>query len=75
MLEGSSAGQAQGFFQLGNELPGIECVEEVNVAGPSAENLQREILAVFHINAGGFLVGVASVLKSEFLHHSFPPFS
>ena len=73
VLEGGGRRQAGGLFQLFDQLPGIEGVEEIDISRTSAENLYRQIAPVVHVNPGGLLIGVAPVFQFEFLHcfHSF----
>ena len=70
VLEGGGAGQAGGLFQLPDQLPGVEGVQEVDVSGPAGEDLDGQLTAVIHVDAGGLLVGVAAVLQFKFLHGS-----
>ena len=72
VLEGSGSGKARGGLQLAHELPGVEGVEEVDVAGLAVENGKGQVGAVLHVNAGGLLVGVAAVLELEFVHVGSP---
>ena len=69
MLERSSGHFAGRFFEFAYKLPAVECIKKVDVAGSSAEDLEGEIRAVFHENAGRLLIGIASVFKFHFFHY------
>ena len=45
-----------------DELPAVECVQEVDVAGTSVQYLDGKLRAVLHVDPGRLLVGVAAVL-------------
>ena len=62
MLETCCCRQASGLLQLAHQLPAVECVQEVDVAGTAVENLDGEF-AFLHIDARRLLVGVATVLE------------
>ena len=68
VLEGGRAGQTGRLLELFHELPGVEGVEEVDVAGAAAEDLDGEIGAVVHVDLRGLLIGVAAVFQFKFLH-------
>ena len=68
VLEACRAGKAGGFLELLDELPGVERVHEVDVAGAAVEYGERELGAVLHVDGGRLLVRVASVLEFEFFH-------
>ena len=61
MFEGCSGGEPGGFFQFPHQLPAVEGIEKIDIAGLSGKYLDRKVGSVFHIDAGRFLVGVASV--------------
>ena len=61
MLERCCSGQAGGLFQLADQLPRVERVEQVDVAGTAVDNFNGQ-LSLFHVYARGLLIGVASVL-------------
>lgn len=61
VLERSCGREARSLLQLLDELPTIECVEQVDVSWATAEHLDGQ-LSLLHKHAGGFLVGVAAVL-------------
>ena len=72
MLKRSDRRETESLFELLDELPGVESVEKVYVSGSAAENFNGQLTAVRHIDAGGLLVGVASVFKLEFFHFYSP---
>ena len=61
VLERGSGGQTCGLLQFPDQLPSIEGVEEVDVAGAAVDDFDGQ-LALLHEDAGGFLVRIASVL-------------
>ncbi len=61
VFEGCSGGEPGGFFQFPYQLPAVEGIEKIDIAGLSGKYLDRKVGSVFHIDAGRFLVGVASV--------------
>ena len=73
MLEGGSSGQTSGFPQLLHQLPAVECIHKVNVAGAAIQYSDREFTAVCHIELGRLLVGVAAILQFQFFHVPKPP--
>ena len=68
VLEAGSRGQTRRLLQIAHELPGVQRVHEVDIAGLAVEDRDREIAPVLHINAGRLLVGVAAILKFQFIH-------
>ena len=68
VLKGSRCGQTGGRFELAHKLPAVESIEEVDVTGTSGEHLDGEGAAVVHVDAGRRLVGVATILQSQFVH-------
>ena len=68
MLEACRGGLARRLLQLAHELPGVEGVEQVDVAGLAVENRKGKGCAVFHENARGLLVGVAAVFEFQLVH-------
>ena len=68
MLEGSCCGQTTGSFSCRDQLDGVEGVQKVDVAGLAVQHLNRQVRAIFHINAAGLLVGVAAVFQCQFVH-------
>ena len=72
MLEAGSGGQAQRLLQVAHQLPGVEGIQKVDVAGAAVQNLNRQLGAVSHIDAGRLLVGVGAVFQLKFVHVSPP---
>ena len=68
MLERGRRRHAGRLLELAHELPGVEGVEEVDVAGTALQHLDREVGAVPHEDARGLLVGVHAVLELELVH-------
>ena len=54
-------------------LLGVEGVQEIDVAGAAVQNLNWQLGAVSHIDAGRLLVGVGAVFQLEFVHKFSPP--
>ena len=50
------------MLQLLDQLPGVECIQEVNEAGTAGKNGHRQVGTIVHVDTGGLLVGVAAVL-------------
>ena len=67
VLEGRGGGQAGCLLQLGDELPAVQRVEEVDVAGLAVQDFEGQ-RAVLHKDAGRLLVRVAAVFQCEFVH-------
>ena len=72
MLKRSDRRETESLFELLDELPGVESVEKVYVSGSAAEYFYGQFAAVSHIDARGFLVGVAAVFELEFFHFYSP---
>jgi len=68
VLEGRGGGQARGLFELPHQLPGIEGVHEIDIAGPPVQNLHGQLAPVVDKNAGRFLIGVAAVFEFKPIH-------
>ena len=68
VLEGSGANHTGGFFQLAHQLPGVQCVQEIDVSRSAAQDGDGQFPTVIHIDAGRLLVGVATVLQLKFVH-------
>ena len=67
MLEGRGRGQTGKGPKLGNQLPGVERVHEIDVSRTSVQDRQGQG-ARFHIDPGRFLMGIAAVFQLDFLH-------
>ena len=61
MLKGGSCRKAGLFFQTAYQLPAVESIQEIDITRFAGKHLDRKLTSVFHINAGRFLVGVASI--------------
>ena len=72
MLKAGCAGKAGCFLEFLNQLPGIQCIQEVDVSGTAVEHLDREFRPILHIDACGFLIWVAAVFQFKCFHHSVP---
>ena len=70
VLEGGGGGQARGGLELLDQLPGVQGVQKVDVAGLAVEDRDGQVAAVTHKDAGGLLVGVAAVFEFQFVHVS-----
>ena len=62
VIQQRSLVEDEGSLQLLDELPAVECVQEVDVAGTSVQYLDGKLRAVLHVDPGRLLVGVAAVL-------------
>ena len=70
VLEGSSCRKTGSFLQLLDQLPAVEGIQEVDVSRFAVEYLQRQFTAVFHKNAGWFLIWVASIFQRKLVCHN-----
>ena len=68
VLEGSGGRHAGLARELAHQLPGVECVQEVDVAGAALQHLDGQVGAVLHEDARGLLVGVHAVLELQLVH-------
>ena len=68
VLEARRGGKSRRLLQLAHELEGVEGVKQVDVAGLTVQNGERQVAAVFHKDARGLLVGVAAVLEFKLVH-------
>ena len=68
MLEAGRSGQPQRGFQVMHQLVAVEGVQKVDIAGAAVQNLDGQVAAVRHIDAGGFLVGVHAIFQLKFFH-------
>ena len=69
MLEAGGGGQAGGLLQLLHQLPAVEGIQQIDIPGFAVKHLDGQ-LALLHVYPGGFLVGIAAILQSKFLHFS-----
>ena len=69
MLKGRSGRQTRGRLHLADQLPAVERVQKIDIAGAAAEYLDGQLAAVLHKNAGRLLIGIAAVLELDFIGH------
>ena len=62
VLEGGGGDHAGGFLEIGNQLPAVQCVEEVDIARTAIQNLDRKIRAVVHVDLRRLLIRVHTIL-------------
>ena len=62
VLEGSGGNHAGGFLEIGNQLPAVQCIEEVDIARTAIQNLDRKIRAVVHVDLRRLLIRVHTIL-------------
>ena len=62
VLEGCGGDHAGGFLEIGNQLPAVQCVEEVDIARTAIQNLDRKIRAVVHVDLRRLLIRVHTIL-------------
>ncbi len=67
VLERCRRRQLQRRAQLAHELPGVERVEQVDVAGRTRQHAQRQLAGAGE-DAGRGLVGIASITQLELVH-------
>ena len=68
MLKGGGADHTGGLLQFLDQLPGIQGVHKVNIAGTAIEDGKRQFAVIMHIQLCGFLVGITAVLQLKFFH-------
>jgi hypothetical protein len=68
MLEGGRGGQVQHLLQFPDQLPGIEGVEQVDIAWGAVQDLDGQ-LAFGHIDARRNLVRVAAIAQFKLICH------
>ena len=62
MLEGGGGDHAGGFLEIGNQLPAVQCIEEVDIARTAIQDLDRKIRAVVHVDLRRLLIRVHTIL-------------
>ena len=72
MLKGGSCNHTGSSFEFLDQLPGIQSVHKVDIAGTTIENGKGQITAVMHVKLGRLLVGIAAILQFKFFHFSSP---
>ena len=70
VLERGCTGHTGSFLQLLYQLPGVQCIHKVDVAGTTVQNGNGQLGAVVHIQRSRLLIGVATVFQFKFLHFS-----
>ena len=69
MLEAGGGGNSSGgLLQLPGQLPGVQGVQKVDIAGLAVQDGEGQVPAVLHEDAGGLLVGVAAVFQFQLVH-------
>ncbi|CDA78812.1 putative uncharacterized protein [Clostridium sp. CAG:242] len=61
VFEGSCCRKSGCFFEFFYQLPAVECVQEVNIAWFTVENLDWKFASIFHKDSGRFLIWVTSI--------------
>ena len=61
MLERCGGREAGSLFQLLDQLPAVEGVQEIDVARFAVEHLDRQLASVLHKDAGRLLIRVAAI--------------
>ena len=69
MLETGGGRQTCGNLQFLDQLPRVESVQEIDIAGTAVQYFNGQF-ALFHVDSGRLLVGVATILQFKFLHTS-----
>ena len=67
VFEGSGAGQTGGLLQLLYQLPAVQGIQKVDVAGAAVQHGYGQ-LTLLHEDLGRLLVGIAAVFQFQFLH-------
>ena len=68
VLEGGDGCHAGGLLQFLHQLPGVQGIQEIDVAGTAVEDGDGQVGAVRHVDGGRLLVGVAAVFQRKFFH-------
>ena len=68
MLEGGSAGHTGSCLQFLDQLPGIQGIHKVDVAGTTVQDLKRQVTSAEQIQMRRLLVGVTTILQFKSLH-------
>ncbi len=63
MFKGGRGNHAGILFELFHQLPAVEGIQKVDIAGLAVQYVNRQIAAVRHKDPGRLLVGVAAVFK------------
>ena len=62
VLEGCGCDHTGGFLEIRNQLPAVQCIEEVDIAWTAVQNLDRKIRAVVHVDLRRLLIRVHTIL-------------
>ncbi|CUP39147.1 Uncharacterised protein [Segatella copri] len=63
MFETSGSRHSCSSLEFLDQLPGIEGIQEVDVARTAVDHFDRKLPSVIHIDARRFLIWITSVLK------------
>ena len=74
MLEGGCRRHTQCFLDFLYQLPAVECVQKVDVAGSAAEDFDGQIAAVLHKDFCRLLVWITAIFQFKFFHLPKTPF-
>ena len=66
MLKGSRRGFSGRCLQLFDQLPSVQGVQQVDVAGTAVQDCDGQSAAVFHVNTGRLLIGVTAIFQGKF---------
>ena len=72
VLEGGSRREAGCGLQFADQLPRIEGIQEVDVAGTAVQHRDGQVGSVLHEDTCRLLIRVAAVLKLELVHRLVP---
>ena len=61
MLEGGSAGHTGSCLQFLDQLPGVQRIHKVDVAGTAIQDLKGQIAAAEQIQVRRLLVGITTI--------------
>ena len=67
MLEGGSAGHTGSCLQFPDQLPGIQRIHKVDVAGAAVQDFKRQVTSAEQIQMRRLLVGVTTILQFKSL--------
>ena len=62
MLERCCSRQPRSLLELADQLPGVQCIQEINITWTAIQHFDGEFATVVHKDSRWFLVGVATVL-------------
>ena len=61
VFKGSRCRKSGFFLQTAHQLPAVERIQEIDITRFAGKYLNGKLTSIFHINAGRFLIGVASI--------------